>query len=81
MKKNRSASVKITNTQNQNFDISTDIDGVTRLDRLVLVDQKTSNDWELRIEDGKIILEPYDISDKRNLKLISILKKWWQIWK
>lgn len=58
MKKNRNAYLKIFNNYNQDgiaiYDMSADIEGVARVERLVLIDQKDGKEWEISINDGKL---------------------------
>ena len=56
------------------FEITADIDGVARMDRLVLVDQKNGFEWELSIQDGNIVIEPYELVEKRDFRIEKIIK-------
>ena len=72
---NRNNSVINLNGQtNEPYEITADIDGVARMDRLVLVDQKTGFEWELSIHDGNIVIEPYELVDKRDFRIEKIIK-------
>jgi hypothetical protein len=52
---------------------TTTIEGVTRLDRLVLTDQTTGKEWEISIHDGKIITEPFEKIEKRDYRIDQII--------
>lgn len=54
--------------------IEVDSDGVTTITKLVLLDEKTGNKWIVKVSDGELIVEPLDLSDKREYKLNKILK-------
>lgn len=54
--------------------INVDSDGNTVITKLVLLDEKTGNKWEIKISDGELIVEPLELEDKRELKLNKILK-------
>jgi len=54
-------------------ELQADIEGVTRLERLVLVDQKTGEDWEVVLYDGKIHIEPFDKDEKRNFRINKVI--------
>ena len=54
--------------------ISVDSDGSTVISKLVLLDEKTGNKWEIKISDGELIAEPLELVDKREYKLNKILK-------
>ena len=72
---NRNNSVINLNGQtNEPYEITADIDGVARMDRLVLVDQKTGFEWELSIHDGNMVIEPYELVDKRDFRIEKIIK-------
>jgi hypothetical protein len=83
-KKKRGSALFVTNNNNsvinlngqttEPFEITADIDGVARMDRLVLVDQKTGFEWELSIHDGNIVIEPYDLVEKRDFRINKIIK-------
>jgi len=53
--------------------ISVDSDGSTVITKLVLLDEKTGNKWQIKISDGELIAEPLELEDKREIKLNSIL--------
>ena len=83
-KKNRGSAFSVSNRNNsvinlngqtaEPFEITADIDGVARMDRLVLVDQKTGFEWELSIHDGNMVIEPYELVDKRDFRIDKIIK-------
>jgi hypothetical protein len=77
MKKNRNAYLKVTNKTNDGFDweMSADIEGVSRMDRLVLVDQKDGKEWELSVHDGQLIVEPYEKDEKRDFRIKKVIDK------
>jgi hypothetical protein len=54
-------------------ELQADIEGVTRLERLVLVDQKTGDDWEVVIYDGKVHIEPFEKDEKRNFRINKVI--------
>jgi hypothetical protein len=54
-------------------ELQADIEGVTRLERLVLVDQKTGEDWEVVLYDGKIHIEPFEKDEKRNFRINKVI--------
>jgi len=78
MKKKRGSALYVSNKNNisksEPFEITADIDGVARIDRLVLVDQKTGIEWELSIHDGNMVIEPYELVEKRNFRIEKIIK-------
>lgn len=49
-------------------------DGSTVIKKLILLDDKTGNKWQLKVSDGQVILEPLELEDKRELKLNKIFK-------
>lgn len=73
MKKNRNAYLRVHNNYGSGYDMSADIEGVTRLDRLILIDQKDGKEWEITINDGKLYYEPYEKDEKRDFKINKIL--------
>ena len=54
--------------------INVDSDGNTIISKLVLLDEKTGNKWQIKISDGELITEPLELEDKREYKLNKILK-------
>lgn len=79
--KSRNAYLKVNNNYNNQlgsnivYDMSADIEGVTRLDRLVLIDQKDGKEWEITINDGKLLYEPYEKDEKRDFRINKVLTK------
>jgi hypothetical protein len=59
--------------QDGTLQLQADIEGVTRLQRLVLVDQKTGEDWEVVLYDGKIHIEPFEKDEKRNFRINKVI--------
>lgn len=57
-----------------NTAINVDSDVVTIISKLVLLDEKTGNKWQIKISDGELIAEPLELEDKREYKLNKILK-------
>lgn len=55
--------------------INVDSDGNTVITKLVLLDEKTGNRWQIKISDGELIVEPLELDDKRELKLNKVLQK------
>ena len=51
-----------------------DPDGLVVIPNLSLIDEKTGNKWLLKVDDGKLIVEPVELEDKREHKLKSILE-------
>ena len=54
--------------------MSIDSNGNTVINKLVLLDDKTGNKWEVKISDGQLVVEPLELEDKREHKLNKILK-------
>jgi hypothetical protein len=54
-----------------NTAINVDSDGATIISKLVLLDEKTGNKWQIKISDGELIAEPLELEDKREYKLNS----------
>lgn len=54
--------------------INVDPNGSTVITKLVLLDEKTGNKWQIKISDGELIAEPLELEDKREYKLNKILK-------
>ena len=83
-KEKRSSALFISNNNNsvinlsgqrvEPYELSADIDGVARMDRLVLVDQKTGLEWELSISDGNILIEPYELIEKRDFRINKVIE-------
>jgi hypothetical protein len=53
--------------------IEVDKDGNTIIDKLVLLDEKTGNKWSIKVSDGNLSIEPWEIEDKREVKLKNLL--------
>ena len=68
----READFQIIKKESQK-ELQADIEGVTRLERFVLVDQKTGEDWEVVIYDGKVHIEPFDKDEKRNFRINKVI--------
>ena len=62
------------NSSSNSTAINVDSDGQTVISKLVLLDEKTGNKWEIKISDGELIAEPLELEDKREYKLNKILK-------
>jgi len=54
--------------------INVDSDGQTVISKLVLLDEKTGNKWQIKISDGELTAEPLELEDRREYKLNKILK-------
>jgi hypothetical protein len=54
--------------------LNIDSDGNTVVNKLVLLDEKTGNKWQIKILDGELIAEPLQIEDKRDFKIKKLLK-------
>jgi len=68
------ASLFSINNASSSSAINVDSDGNTVVSKLVLLDEKTGNKWQIKISDGELIAEPLELEDKRELKLNKILK-------
>jgi hypothetical protein len=77
MKKSRNAYLKVTNKGNNSggfdFEMAADIEGITRVDRLVLVDQKDGKEWELSVHNGQLVVEPYEKDEKRDFRIKKVI--------
>lgn len=75
MKKTRNAYLKVTNktTDGIGWEMSADFEGISRMDRLVLVDQKDGKEWELSISDGQLVVEPYEKDEKRDFRINKVI--------
>jgi len=62
------------NNPNGSNSLHIDSDGNTVISKLVLLDEKTGNKWEIKISDGELIAEPLELEDKREYKLNKIFK-------
>ena len=49
-------------------------DGYCVINKLALVDDITGNKWEVRVSNGEIIVEPFEIEDKREFRINKVLK-------
>jgi hypothetical protein len=66
-------SFQVTNSSGSQA-INVDSDGQTVISKLVLLDEKTGNKWQIKISDGELTAEPLELEDKREYKLNKILK-------
>ena len=48
-------------------------DGNTIIRNLVLLDEKTGNKWSIKVSDGELLIEPWALEDKREIKLKNLL--------
>ena len=71
---NTSSNPFVVNSGN-NSAITVDSDGNTTIEKLILKDEKTGRNWQLKINDGKLIVEPLDIIDKREWKIEKVLNE------
>jgi hypothetical protein len=62
------------NSSSNSTAINVDVDGCTIISKLVLLDEKTGNKWQIKISDGELMVEPLELEDKREYKLNKILK-------
>jgi pyruvate kinase len=53
--------------------IEVDPDGNTVIKNLVLLDEKTGNKWSIKVSDGELVIEPWELKDKREIKLKNLL--------
>ena len=56
------------------YELTADFDGISRMDRLILIDQKTGVEWELSISDGNISIEPYELINKRDFRINKVIE-------
>ena len=68
------ASVFNINNSSNSTAINVDVDGCTIISKLVLLDEKTGNKWQIKISDGELITEPLELEDRREYKINKILK-------
>jgi hypothetical protein len=54
--------------------IEVDPDGNTVIKNLVLLDDKTGNKWSIKVSGGELVIEPWELEDKREFKINKILK-------
>jgi hypothetical protein len=71
---NVSVSNSILNVSEKSSELTADIEGITRMDRLVLIDQRTGVEWELSISDGSISIEPYELIEKRDFRINKVIE-------
>ena len=50
-----------------------DSSGLVVIQNLALIDEKNGNKWLIKVDNGKLIIEPVEIEDKRDHKIKSIL--------
>ena len=62
------------NSSSNSTAINVDSDGYTVVSKLVLLDEKTGNKWQIKISDGELIAEPLELEDKREYRINKILK-------
>ena len=53
--------------------LTIDSSGLVVISNLALIDERTGNKWLIKVDDGKLIIEPVELEDKREHKLKSIL--------
>ena len=73
MSKQVNNTFQVTNTSGSAA-INVDSDGQTVISKLVLLDEKTGNKWQIKISDGELVTEPLELEDKREYKINKILK-------
>jgi hypothetical protein len=61
------------NSPSGNSAIEVDPDGNTVIKNLVLLDEKTGNKWSIKVSDGELVIEPWELEDKREIKLKNLL--------
>jgi hypothetical protein len=61
------------NSSSGNSAIEVDPDGNTVINNLVLLDEKTGNKWSIKVSDGELLIEPWELEDKREIKLKNLL--------
>ncbi len=64
----------ILNVSEKTSELTADIEGITRMDRMILVDQKTGVEWELSISDGNVLIEPYELIEKRDFRINKVIE-------
>lgn len=62
------------NSSSNSTAINVDSDGYTVVSKLVLLDEKSGNKWQIKISDGELIAEPLELEDKREYRINKILK-------
>lgn len=63
----------VVNSSGNNNAITVDSDGNTVIEKLILKDEKTGRKWQLKVNDGELVIEPLELVDKRDLKLNNVL--------
>lgn len=58
----------------ESYELTADFYGISRMDRLILIDQKTGVEWELSISDGNISIEPYELINKRDFRINKVIE-------
>ena len=53
--------------------LTVDPEGLVVIPKLALIDEKTGNKWLIKVNDGKLMIEPVELEDKRDYKIKSIL--------
>lgn len=61
------------NNSSGSTSLTVDPDGLVVIPSLALIDVKTGNKWLIKVDNGKLIIEPVEIEDKRDHKIKSIL--------
>ncbi len=61
------------NSPSCNSAIEVDPDGNTVIKNLVLLDEKTGNKWSIKVSDGELVIEPWELEDKREIKIKNLL--------
>lgn len=75
VKRDRNAYFELRNAGiDKKYDMSADIEGVTRVERLVILDQKDGKEWEILVHDGKFFIEPYEKDEKRDFRIKKVIK-------
>lgn len=69
----RKDNIKTSGQMTEPYELTADFDGIARMDRLVLIDQKTGIEWELSISNGNILIEPYELIEKRDFRINKII--------
>lgn len=63
----------VVNSSGNNNAITVDSNGNTVIEKLILKDEKTGRKWQLKVNDGELVIEPLELVDKRDLKLKNVL--------
>lgn len=72
---NTSSNPFVVNSGGNSNAITVDSDVNTVIEKLILKDEKTGRNWQLKINDGELMIEPLDIIDKRDLKIKNVLNE------